>query len=233
MFNLSRIVYPAVISARRDFYDRRDEIDTVWPLLLNQSCLGPIILLGERRSGKTSLLRLLIDRLETETANSLASVLIPYEGVATASELIYWMLNAVRNYLAKQSGGTNVLRNLPPVEDTSVQGAIEALRALLALVPGRKMVLCIDEFDSILNSARRLGDAAETNRVLSLVVALTEATNLPVQLLLTAVHLPDSLEGTRASALSAARQDRPASMFSAYRYGSHGAGDCWRRASAY
>ena len=159
MFDSSRIVFPSRVSERRDFYDRSAAIDAVSPLLLNQSYLGLVILLGERRSGKTSLLRFLIDSLEMDKTKTFVPVLLSWDGVATADELIRSMLSAVRNYLAKEIEGTNALGTLPPALDTSVQDAIEALRTLLALVPGRKLVLGIDEFDTILDSARQMDSA--------------------------------------------------------------------------
>lgn len=174
-----------------DFYDRSAAVPRAWGLLNDRACRKTILFLGERRSGKTSLVGLLHERLAVNKAETCIPIIIPWQGVFSQEQLSRELLFALRSYLSLQLGLVERVKAALPVGDTSIAGVLDAVRALLALAPNRKLVLFIDEFDSILENARQLGGALEAAQVIELVQAIDQADGFAAQLVLTVAHLPD------------------------------------------
>jgi hypothetical protein len=184
-----------------DFYDRTEPKQKALALLVPLSGRKPIIFLGERRSGKTSQIRQLREHLITNNAAEYIPVLVPWEGVTEEEQFSREILSAVSSYLKTSPGLTERVQALPLTENHSIRSTIESLRMLLALAPGRKLVLFIDEFDTILINAHSLVSMTEWIQVIGLAQSLVETGDLPVQLVLTAVHLSPLQIGARGSLL--------------------------------
>ena len=172
-----------------DFYGRMEPKQKALALLMPLSGRRPIIFLGERRSGKTSQIRQLREHLITNNAAEYIAVEVPWQGITNEEQLSREILSAVSSYLKTSLGLAERVQALCLTENHSIRSTIESLRMLLALAPGRKLVLFIDEFDTILNNAHSLVSMAEWIQVIGLAQSLVETGDLPVQLVLTAVHL--------------------------------------------
>ena len=186
----------------RDFYNRADVKQKALALLGPMPSRKPISFLGERRAGKTSQIRQLREHLIRNNAAECIPVEVPWQGVIKEEQFSREILSAVSSYLKMMLPGLiERVQALHLTEDHSNRSIIESLHMLLALAPGRKLVLFIDEFDTILNNAHSLVGVAEWIQVVGLAQSLVETGDLPVQLVLTAAHLSPLQIGPRGSLL--------------------------------
>jgi hypothetical protein len=144
---------------------------------------------GERRAGKTSFIRHLCTALP-EITEEYVCVEIPWNGNNDARWLAREILQAVRLRRYLISGAADTLADfkilhLPETPETFV----EALRETLAGIAPRRLILAIDEYDSILH------ESPEEDEIVSFMTALATS-SLDIQLLLTVARVPDILVGT-------------------------------------
>jgi Cdc6-like AAA superfamily ATPase len=188
-------------SGPADFYNRTAPTQKALALLSLASSRKPIIFLGERRSGKTSQIQQLKRHLIANSAAECIPVEVPWQGTIKAEQLSREIQAAISSYLTKLPGLAEQRQALQLTADHSIRGAVESLRTLLALAQGRKLVIFIDEFDTILNYALNLVSMTEWVQVIGLAQSLIENSDLPVQLVLAAGHLSPLQIGTRGSLL--------------------------------
>jgi hypothetical protein len=147
---------------------------------------------GERRTGKTSLLKLLIERLERDSSDQFLPVFVPWQGVVSSSDLGGDILYAAHQRIIHTLPSATALDiDLP--NPASAQEFVATIQRLLALQPGKTIVIAIDEIDSILEGA--LGD--EQDRIADLLTPLAESADLPVRLALAMTRIPESARGSR------------------------------------
>jgi hypothetical protein len=162
----------------RDFYDRSHEKVRIDDVLRDQPG-RPIVICGSRRSGKTSLLYLVYHRLGGEHADHYLPVRIPWDGPKTAWALAREIAQATRSAVSTPE---------PLLEGQVVnrQAFTEELRRSVTLAADRRIVILIDEFDSILAEA----DASDRADILALAEVLMDTPGLPVTLVITATQAP-------------------------------------------
>jgi hypothetical protein len=172
-----------------DFYNRTTVRQQALALLAPMPSRKPIIFLGERRAGKTSQIQQLREHLIANSAAECIPVEVPWQGIIEAEQFSREVVAAVSSYLTKLPGLAEHVLALTCATDHGIRSTNESLRKLLTLVPGRKLVLFIDEFDTILDNAYRLISMSEWVQVIGLARSLIEIGDLPVQLVLTGAHL--------------------------------------------
>jgi hypothetical protein len=167
----------------RDFYDRTDALNKAMPILLEPNLRTPIVLIGERRAGKTSLLRLLLFKLGQD--QRFIPTLIPWLGIDSASKLMQEFLDTLflnlgldDSFLKEQIGRVNNLSDFQA-----------SLEEILADRPGAIVVFGIDEFDSIVID--QISDPMSREEIFRLITFLSESTTLPIKLILTSVREPE------------------------------------------
>lgn len=169
-------------TVQRDFFDRTDskkQLETI----LRTGTQKLAVISGERRAGKTSLLRCFTNNLKTDPGGQFVTVLLP--GVHSRHELVREILQGIAFELDAELPSTGSF-------DTFQQGPmttskfLDNLRRLLDSNPGKMTTLCIDEFDSMVIDA----PVSERGSILALINALVESSDLPIKLLLTIVRVP-------------------------------------------
>ncbi len=183
------------VAILRDFYDRT-EAKRVALSELTGDASAPLIFLGGRRSGKTSQIKYLKAYFSNHPFHHCGFVDIPWGGIRTRDELAQEILQAARTYVEKEPGQQHMMAPLATEEPARSDAFLVTLRNLLAMAPPQKLILAIDEFDSILvESMRVAGSAAEARRILDFVQMLVAHLSPHVRLLLTMTgiphHLPD------------------------------------------
>lgn len=185
----------------RDFYDRREASDEAY-LALSGYASKAVILMGGRRSGKTSQIKYLKARFSSDALGRFGFVEIPWSGIRDRGELAREILQGVRAYIGLELGLKAVLANIPVADPATLGAFLEALHVLLALISDRRLILAIDEFDSILvASTRATGSTEEANRIVGLAHALVEDSSSNVRLLFSMAAIPDKLPDIRQSSL--------------------------------
>lgn len=200
MIDRSRIKFFSVVSYNKpytdpqsgkhhpkDFYDRDGETKEVLHTL-GVGRVRTVVIMGERRSGKSSMIRHMAVALRS-FATPIGLVEIPWAGITSREELVTEILHAVSSHVAAQPKAGLMNEDVADLSETemAVDNPIKALRALLARVPDQRLVVAIDEFDSI------LVDAPDPEAIISLLGEITGDESLDIRLLLTVARLPVQL----------------------------------------
>ncbi len=189
------------VEVERDFYNREKEKQRSRALLRSLTSRQPVIFIGERRAGKTSMLRLIANDLKNDPSGRFVPVLIPWQGINSRAVLFQEILQGICFELDVELPGIGS----PPVSLTqgepTISQLINTLRGPLQKVAGKTIVLCIDEFDSIIYEEVR--SSAEASKIVGLASGLVENSDLSIKPLLTMARSPSSLESTHSSPLTA------------------------------
>lgn len=206
MFDRTRVKFGQAVchsqsssAASRDFFDREPESDQAYTLLTSGTTKA-VIVLGGRRSGKTSEIKHLGTRLSSNARNHCEFIEIPWGGIREQKELAQEIQQGIRIHIRKRLGGA-ALNNIQSSNPDTLGAFLENLRELLAIIPETHLVLAIDEFDSILESARESRSLEEAGKIIGLANTLVEDSTLSMSLLLTMARIPDLISGTRSSPL--------------------------------
>ncbi len=173
-------------TVERDFYGFT-ELRQCLHELFAQHTTDPILIFGERRSGKTSMLKLLIEQLANDPTAHTLPILIPWEGVQSRYELAKTILQYARGQVNKYAAPDGARTINDDIAAATSSGLVAELKKLAAYVPGKLLVIFIDEFDSILAGSSPDGQ----KRILSLTDAIVAAHGLPCKLVMTMTHMPD------------------------------------------
>lgn len=134
----------------KDFYDR---VETKGQIIshLRSPNRAPVVLIGARRSGKTSVLRLISDRL-SYFSEGFASVLLLHQEINSRNRLAENILGSVRSEVIRLNPRARFDFDAR-ARLTVTTRFLDELGFLLKQIPGRTLVICIDEIDSIAKAA--------------------------------------------------------------------------------
>lgn len=163
-----------------DFFDRielKDQLRT--RLSKEDACLT--LIQGERRSGKTSLLRLLEHDLKNNP--HFLPLCLPWQGITSRDSLVNELL---------ESCAFELDVDIPFFPEGSVSDEV-FLSALgqLTRKSDKAIIVFVDEFDSIIEQSLPMEGA----KILKLINTFITDTNLPFSLVMTLVKKPDLGEG--------------------------------------
>jgi len=192
--------FPDPITEDKCFYGR----DEVWNQV-QRNLLGPnsrpVILLGERQLGKTSLLQISIQRIETLPESHLIPVVLPpgstlssYESLAVS--LVKNLQMAVMNILS--SSAVQDLKQ--PQKLGSNQELIDLLYDLVQQVDGKEFVFCLDDLDSLLQPLIHEGLEDEIQKIVGLIDNLIWGRHrLRINFFITLSKIPEVLRNPYAT----------------------------------
>lgn len=168
----------------REFFDRTVETARALDALAGRTSRC-VLIVGERRMGKTSLFRHLIERLKA-APGVVAAQLPPGGSLHSADDLFGEIVDQVAAMLPETGED-------PPVFEPGLNAVaqLDALAALFAGQPGGTVVLCLDELDVCLEHQET--PPAERARIAALIDGLGEREDLPVKLLCTMIRQPERL----------------------------------------
>jgi hypothetical protein len=192
------------IQVPKDFYDRTDEKAVAERILRSLGNRRAVILVGERRGGKTSLLRLTADHLKHDPSGQLVPIIVPWDGILSCTELFREMTQGLCFELNLEMPPLDQSLDILSQSDVTTTELVAKVCDLLRSVQDKTVVFCIDELDSIIE--KRQTPQEEKRKILGLISSLIEASDLPIKMLLTMAHDPGKLESTRTSGLVAISQ---------------------------
>lgn len=167
----------------RDFYDRNEELKIALPTLMEPSIHVPIVVIGERRSGKTSLLKLLLHKLSED--QRFISIYIPWLGINSAPKLMREFLHSLfRELLLDDITVKEKINQVNNLIDFQVQ-----VKEILGNRTDVIVVFCIDEIDSILLQSDL--DQTSKSEIFSLIGFLIESSVFPIKLVLSSTCEPE------------------------------------------
>ncbi len=175
--------FPNAVRDQNDLFGRAAEIETARQALRARS-RQPIVILGERLIGKTSLHQVLARELDQDARKSVLAIFPPpaYTLALFASEIV----ESIRADLSL----LGVAAHTPAITARAQAQAMTQAeflllcRQLLSALPHATVVLCIDEFDSLLLKCAK----PEQQAILDFTSTLAERGDLPLILLFTMSH---------------------------------------------
>lgn len=176
----------------RDFYGRKTQKELVEQVLW--AFTGkPIVFLGERRSGKTSMLRLLMHSLESD--QRFIPVEVPWLGIRSATDLMRELLDNL--YFKLKLDNSSFREAFIQIHTTAEFH--RTLENILRYAPDKYIVFGIDEFDSIVVEQT---DETKKKETIDVIAAIVESASLPIKLILTMTREPNKVETGHASPLT-------------------------------
>jgi hypothetical protein len=173
------------IEVGREFFDRCAERDQALRALTSPTDRRAVVILAERRMGKTSLLRHLVERLKA--LPDLVPVQLPSGGsLHSAVDLFNEICDHMSATLGLEQDGL-----LEEVDGLELADQLCVLEQLCNSLAGETVVLCLDELDACLEHQET--PAPERGKILGLVNALVSRDDLPIRLLCTMIRLPMSV----------------------------------------
>jgi hypothetical protein len=174
------LVFPNPVEDERDFFDRTDPVEKVRTALARRT----VVVQGGRLIGKTSLLNVVAHWAETQGPYAVISL----PPVDSCHRLMTEIVHGVRDWVAS---------NAAPADpgfrgrftSTTVTGLINTLQDLSRHAYGMRFLLCVDEFDSLLQGCPE----PEARKILDLVVHLASQPRLPVRFLFTILRIPEQI----------------------------------------
>jgi len=175
--------FPNAVEDEAAFFGRKDMLRQIQQILLSQK-RTPIIIVGERRIGKTSLQNVAIQRLLSLKPELYQIFYIEPRGVHSYSLFALSVLRHLNAWLRESDGKEIPLpHSIVSVED------FELYLSLLFEQIRHSVLICVDEFDEIV---RRLG-AQDLALLIGALSYLVEKTSLPVCFFLTMTSIPHEM----------------------------------------
>lgn len=197
--------FPNAITDEKDFYGRKDRLSRIEEIFLSAQRV-PVLIIGERRTGKTSLMNVVVRRLETAAIPEHSSrfVYLPIEprGITSFSTFARSILLRMSSYLWKSWPDLQLESDHSIPEVTTIEQFEVVMMNLLQYSAREIFLVCVDEFDEIV---RRI-EASELRKVMGLIRTVVEKTDLPLSFFFTMTSVPDLMREEVPSTLIAMAQ---------------------------
>jgi Transcriptional regulatory protein, C terminal/AAA-like domain len=190
--------FPNPIETGADLFDREQELRRAQDTL-RSSTRRPVVIMGERVMGKTSLLNVVVEWAMNE--QQLCVLRLPHvdSRIGFAEEILDGIAGEVATSLHRQG-----LRDEHGKFLLSTTAEFDRVAAELGTRgQGTCFLLCLEELDSMLVKCR---DDASRNQILDFVVHMVNHTSLPIRFVFTMTKTPEQILRSDASPfMSAAR----------------------------
>jgi hypothetical protein len=188
--------FPSAVSEEQDLYGRKFELKLIEDTFFENQRV-PVLVIGERRTGKTSLMNVVIRRLKAPGAGGDGSgyAILPVEprGITTFNAFARAILLRMSAHLR---GAMPQDARVTPEIDSNERFEIE-FSELLRYSGQETFLVCIDEFDEIVRQTR----GPEWERIRGLINTLVERANLPVTFFFTMTSVPEAMKDEAPSTL--------------------------------
>jgi DNA-binding winged helix-turn-helix (wHTH) protein len=177
--------FPNAVRDEKDFYGRKMELERIERVLLSGRRV-PILIIGERRIGKTSLQNVVLRRLQSVEEPRFVSLNIEPRGITSLDDFAKAILQRLCSYVGKKMQDTGLVDSNGKFHYEGVEQVEWAINGLLDSRANQIFLLCVDEFDEIIRNVQ------EINLLEALVHRLIEGT--PLAILFTMTLLPSSIQ---------------------------------------
>lgn len=182
--------FPNAINNPERFYGRQRELNLIRQAL-GASRRVPVVVIGERRIGKTSIQNVAMHDLKVSNGGQIVPLIVEPRGIVSVDQFVESALSRLAMWARKDLRETGLVDSGNHVHLDNPAQLDHAFQRLLAGHTGIYFLLCVDEFDEMIRTA---ADAGPTERLklMALVHYLVEKTELPLGLFFTMTRLPDT-----------------------------------------
>lgn len=195
---LIELNFPNPVDRRADLFDRDRELRVLQDTL-RSATRRPVVVMGERVMGKTSLLNIVAEWARSEQQ----CVVLKLPHANTRNEFAEEILGGIAAGAGLSLSQLGLRDGAGRFRQATVVELVKAAETLCAHRPDTRFLLCLDELDSMLAKCR---DDAAVQDILAFVLHLVDETSLPIRFLFTATRMvPPVLNSPGSSFLSSAR----------------------------
>jgi DNA-binding winged helix-turn-helix (wHTH) protein len=189
--------FPNPVQDEKDFYGRQADLERIEQVLLSENH-KPVIVLGERRIGKTSLQLVTSKRVTTRGEGRFVPLLLPpASAIHSFEDYAREMLQSLCSYLGKGLHEAGLTDEKGRIRMATIGQFMDAIASLLDGAPEKSFIVCVDEFDAVLRNC----NAAEADRILALTEHISERSGLPLFIYFTMTRLPETMISSLPSPL--------------------------------
>jgi DNA-binding winged helix-turn-helix (wHTH) protein len=182
------LYFPNPVRDEKDFYGRQADLARIEQVFLSESH-KPVIVLGERRIGKTSLQLVTAKRLTTRAEGHFVPLLLPPAlAIRSFEDYAKEILQSLCSYLGKGLHEAELTDEKGRIQMATIGQFMDAIASLLDGAPDKNFIICVDEFDVVLRNC----NAAEADRILALTGHIIERSRLPLFIYFTMTRLPEA-----------------------------------------
>ena len=178
---IREIYFPDPVERAVDLFDRHGSLAQVQEGLRYRTT----VIMGGRLVGKTSLLNVAAQWAD-EHASFAVTRIAP---VTSRVELMAEIIDCIHEWVITNCANGTDLGELADVGRTVAQFK-NHLTKLGSYAPGVRFVLCVDEFDSVLEAC----DERDARQILDLIVHLVTVPGLPIRLFMTMTRAPELIQ---------------------------------------
>lgn len=189
--------FPNAVNDEKDLYGRLAGLRLIEETLLQNQHV-PVLVIGERRTGKTSLMNVVIRRMQESTGSSgrgrFAILAVEPREITSFNSFARSILLRMNAYTRAAGRGAQPgvgSKQNGPVPEIEIIEQFEAFFIeLMQRSQQTVFLVCIDEFDEIVRQTR----GSELARILGLIINLIERADLPIAFFFTMTSVPDTLK---------------------------------------
>lgn len=175
------LVFPDAVEQPEDLFDRQDEVAKLREAL-RRPARQTVVVLGGRLVGKTSVLNVVAHWAEAEASYLVIRLAHAGSRENLMSEIVHGIEERVGS---GRPPGLGRLRTNQQI--SSVAQFVAIVRRLAGRASGKRLLLCLDEFDSLIQSC----PADATTAIIQFVSDISEHIGLPIRFLFTMSRIPD------------------------------------------
>lgn len=187
--------FPNAVRDERELYGRRLERERIQHTLLVRSG-RPVIILGERRIGKTSLQVVTARHLAAEESQHFVPLFLPpASAIRSLDDYAKEILQGICSYLGVSLGDTGLLDSDGRFQLSALGQFTHAAAQLLEEASRKTFIVCIDEFDAILVNC----SPEEANQIQGLTDHLIERSGSSLVVYYSMTYPPESIRNSYRS----------------------------------
>jgi hypothetical protein len=202
--------FPNAVTSEEDFYNRRREWNEISRAFRSQD-QSPVVILGERRIGKTSMQTVAARRLEADDALQIELLFLPFgSSLDSTAHFALELLQALSSRAGCDVPEGGLVRAGERLELGSPGEYVRALRRVLSGSAGRECLICVDEFDALLRKIEKSDrennerDAERLNGLVTYLVEQTQRESLPIRLFFSMTATPETVSDSSGSSFISA-----------------------------
>lgn len=182
--------FPNPVDTTEDFFNREAELAEIHQTLAS-TAQRPIVIIGETKIGKTSLINTVTSQVESKDLFKVLHLPHTYSRDALAAEIVQGICDKLGTDLRQR----DLINEHGQFRLVTISGFISVLNNLLQQKPPVSFLLCIDRLDSMLNKC----DDVAADQMLDLLLYLIEKTDLPLRFLFSMTRINDRILRSYAS----------------------------------